>query len=105
MMYVVEKIGGPGEVRTPDPMVANHVLSQLSYRPLLVSYQDSLRIARAEPDRRNGTFGKPVIPTPARPRPPILKGPRRTFSAARAERRWAHGRILEVLIAHRAPPK
>ena len=27
-------IGGPGEVRTPDPMVANHVLSQLSYRPM-----------------------------------------------------------------------
>ena len=27
-------IGGPGEVRTPDPMVANHVLSQLSYRPI-----------------------------------------------------------------------
>ena len=28
-------IGGPGEVRTPDPMVANHVLSQLSYRPIV----------------------------------------------------------------------
>jgi hypothetical protein len=25
--------GGPGEVRTPDPLVANQVLSQLSYRP------------------------------------------------------------------------
>ncbi len=29
------RFGGPGEVRTPDPMVANHVLSQLSYRPTL----------------------------------------------------------------------
>ena len=28
------RFGGPGEVRTPDPMVANHVLSQLSYRPI-----------------------------------------------------------------------
>ncbi len=27
------KAGGPGEVRTPDPLVANQVLSQLSYRP------------------------------------------------------------------------
>ena len=34
-MCLIEKglVGGPGEVRTPDPMVANHVLSQLSYRP------------------------------------------------------------------------
>jgi hypothetical protein len=29
-------VGGPGEDRTPDPMVANHVLSQLSYRPTIV---------------------------------------------------------------------
>src|SRR5579859_1111479 len=28
-----EMIGGPGEDRTPDPLVANQVLSQLSYRP------------------------------------------------------------------------
>ncbi len=25
--------GGPGEDRTPDPLVANQVLSHLSYRP------------------------------------------------------------------------
>ena len=31
----MELVGGPGEDRTPDPMVANHVLSQLSYRPNL----------------------------------------------------------------------
>ena len=31
-------IGGPGEVRTPDPMVANHVLSQLSYRPVVTRF-------------------------------------------------------------------
>jgi hypothetical protein len=30
---VLEKVGGPGEARTPDPLVANQVLSQLSYRP------------------------------------------------------------------------
>ena len=35
-----ELIGGPGEVRTPDPMVANHVLSQLSYRPKRFSISD-----------------------------------------------------------------
>ena len=29
----LKRFGGPGGVRTPDPMVANHVLSQLSYRP------------------------------------------------------------------------
>src|SRR6266567_6151811 len=28
--------GGPGEDRTPDPLVANQVLSQLSYRPGVV---------------------------------------------------------------------
>ena len=33
MARTIELIGGPGEDRTPDPMVANHVLSQLSYRP------------------------------------------------------------------------
>jgi hypothetical protein len=34
-MCLIDKglVGGPGEDRTPDPMVANHVLSQLSYRP------------------------------------------------------------------------
>ncbi len=31
--HVTRKIGGPGEARTPDPLVANQVLSQLSYRP------------------------------------------------------------------------
>ena len=30
---VAESVGGPEGARTPDPMVANHVLSQLSYRP------------------------------------------------------------------------
>ena len=38
-MCLIEKglVGGPGEDRTPDPMVANHVLSQLSYRPFRVT--------------------------------------------------------------------
>lgn len=31
---ITEKVGGPGEDRTPDPLVANQVLSQLSYRPI-----------------------------------------------------------------------
>jgi hypothetical protein len=31
---VINSIGGPEGIRTPDPLVANQVLSQLSYRPI-----------------------------------------------------------------------
>jgi hypothetical protein len=31
--YVIEKIGGRGGARTPDPLLAKQVLSQLSYTP------------------------------------------------------------------------
>jgi len=43
---VAENIGGPEGARTPDPLVANQVLSHLSYRP------KSLRIHKLQPPRQ-----------------------------------------------------
>jgi hypothetical protein len=34
--YVIEKIGGRGGARTPDPLLAKQALSQLSYTPTLL---------------------------------------------------------------------
>ncbi len=46
-MKVKEKVGGREEIRTPDPLLAKQVLSQLSYTPmctLLYSKLFSLRL-------------------------------------------------------------
>ena len=51
---VAEDIGGPEGARTPDPLVANQVLSQLSYRPGGIAdsgleIADCQRLALSEP--------------------------------------------------------
>ena len=43
-----ELLGGPGEARTPDPLVANQVLSQLSYRPTIMFHSDEELAARQQ---------------------------------------------------------
>jgi hypothetical protein len=51
---VVEKVGGPEGARTPDPLVANQVLSQLSYRPaqsLLFIVTGNLEIVKTAAER------------------------------------------------------
>ena len=49
--------GGPGEARTPDPLVANQVLSQLSYRPVKIAGK---RYIEGEPRNRQGGGGLAV---------------------------------------------
>ena len=39
-------IGGGKEVRTPDPLLAKQVLSQLSYTPITIRYWSSTRLRR-----------------------------------------------------------
>jgi hypothetical protein len=53
------KVGGPGGVRTPDPMVANHVLSQLSYRPLRTVAGDKWQVMSQRRIFDKGEFANP----------------------------------------------
>jgi hypothetical protein len=40
-LFINEKCGGAEGIRTPDPLVANEVLSQLSYSPELLKLLSS----------------------------------------------------------------
>ena len=40
---MIKKFGGDEENRTPDPLLARQVLSQLSYAPIMVSRDYSLK--------------------------------------------------------------
>lgn len=52
---VTRSVGGPGEDRTPDPLVANQVLSQLSYRPATVHPIRDQQVRQRSP---NVDFGR-----------------------------------------------
>ena len=47
---LVDALGGDEEVRTPDPLRARQVLSQLSYTPI------GLRLLFPEPSKLNNDF-------------------------------------------------